>query len=123
MSYIAQYGRGGNVCCPGQCSKAKRSAVLASISMVASRWPYIDLMPRPSDKANYRRFSISGTTFSGKKCLSGKVICAFFLPRLSKFSCLKEKIKKQATSNWRQVDPHLAFSIQTDREFYGCQMA
>jgi hypothetical protein len=26
------------------------------------------------------------TTFSGKKCLSGKVICAFF-SRLSKFSC------------------------------------
>jgi hypothetical protein len=30
------------------------------------------------------------TTFSGKKCLSGKVICAFFLSRLSKFSCLRK---------------------------------
>jgi hypothetical protein len=27
------------------------------------------------------------TTFRGKKCLSGKVICAFFFSRLSKFSC------------------------------------
>jgi hypothetical protein len=95
MSYIAQYGRGGNVCCPGQCSKAKRSAVLASISMVASRWPYIDLMPRPSDKANYRRFSISGTTFSGKKCLSGKVICAFFCPAYRSSPVLKRKLRSK----------------------------
>jgi hypothetical protein len=28
------------------------------------------------------------TTFSGKTCLSGKVVCAFFLSRLSKFSCI-----------------------------------
>jgi hypothetical protein len=27
------------------------------------------------------------TTFRGRKCLSGKVICDFFLSRLSKFSC------------------------------------
>jgi hypothetical protein len=32
-------------------------------------------------------FSCNLTTFSGKKCLSGKVICVFFLSRLSKFSC------------------------------------
>jgi hypothetical protein len=31
-------------------------------------------------KRRYRRISISGTTFSGKKFLSGKVICAFFCP-------------------------------------------
>jgi hypothetical protein len=28
----------------------------------------------------YRRTSISGTTFSGEMCLSGKIICAFFCP-------------------------------------------
>jgi hypothetical protein len=42
------------------------------------------------------------TSLSGKKCLSGKVICAFFMSRLSKFSCkgktgvkLEEKIEKR----------------------------
>jgi hypothetical protein len=33
------------------------------------------------------------TTFSGKKCLSGKVICAFFLSRLSKFSCTSKDVE------------------------------
>jgi hypothetical protein len=60
---------------------------------------------------------MSGLTFSGKKCLSGKVICAFFVPLIEVLLYKNSPGLFYPTSIHSPIDERSEFSAATSGTF------